>query len=130
MTAYKNKKQTIVPLIPKARAILDKYNGVLPVIAEQNQNVYIKEACDLACINQPIEIVKYHGGKKTFSKVPKYSQISTHKAVSTFITHCGEKGISAKVVGEITGKTVKVILDHYYGISKETIISEMAKAFG
>ena len=130
MVAYKNKKQTLVPLIPRAKAILEKYNGKLPVIAEQNVNLYIKEACNKAGITQPIEKVTYHGGKKTFEKVPKYQEISTHKAVSTFITHCGEKGISAKVVSEITGKTTKVILDHYYGISRETIISEMTKAFG
>ena len=130
MVAYKNKKQTLVPLIPRAKAILEKYDGKLPVIAEQNVNLYIKEACNKAGITQPIEKVTYHGGKKTFEKVPKYQEISTHKAVSTFITHCGEKGISAKVVSEITGKTTKVILDHYYGISRETIISEMTKAFG
>ncbi len=130
MVAYKNKKQTLVPLIPRAKAILSKYDGRLPIIAEQNVNLYIKEACQLAGIDQPIEKVVYHGGKKSFTTVPKYELISTHKAVSTFITHCGERGISAKVVSEITGKTVKVILDHYYGINRETIISEMTKAFG
>lgn len=130
MTAYKNKKLTIVPLMPRARAILAKHDGRLPIIAEQNVNLYIKEACMIAGIDQPIEKVVYHGGNKTFTTVPKYQEISTHKAVSTFITHCGERGISAKVVSEITGKTVKVILDHYYGINRETIISEMQKAFG
>ena len=130
MTAYKNKKETFVPLTSRAKAILAKYDGVLPIISEQRQNDYIKEACELAGIDQPLELVSYYGGRKSFTKVPKYSQISTHVAVKTFITHCGEKGISAKIVAEITGKSVKVILDHYYGISKETIISEMAKAFG
>ena len=130
MTAYKNKKETLVPLIPSAREILAKYDGKLPIIAEQNVNLYIKEACKLAGIDTPVEKVTYTGGKKKFETVPKYELITTHKAVSTFITHCGERGISAKVVSEITGKTVKVILDHYYGISKETIISEMTKAFG
>ena len=130
MVAYKNKKPLMVPLIARAKKILIKYDGRLPIIAEQNVNLYIKEACQIAGIDAPIEKVVYHGGKKTFTTVPKYSLISTHKAVSTFITHCGERGISAKVVSEITGKTVKVILDHYYGINQETIISEMTKAFG
>lgn len=129
MTAYKNKKPTIVPLIPRARVILAKYDGKLPIIAEQNVNLYIKEACMIAGIDQPIERVIYHGGKKTFKTVPKCREISTHKAVATFITHCGERGVSPKVVSEITGKTVKVILDHYYGINNETIISAMTKAF-
>ena len=130
MVAYKNKKETFVPLGTRAKAILEKYDGELPTISEQRQNDYIKEACKLAGIDQPIELVSYYGGRKEFSRVPKYTQISTHTAVKTFITHCGEKGISAKIVSEITGKSVKVILDHYYGISKAIIISEMTKAFG
>lgn len=130
MKAYKNKKQTLVPLIPRSEAILQKYEYQIPKLSEQNLNLYIKEACKIVDIDQPIEKAVYVGGKKSFTKVPKYQEVSTHVAVKTFITHCGEKGISAKVVSEITGKTVKVILDAYYGIDQKTIVSEMARAFG
>ena len=101
----------------------------MPIISEQKYNAYIKEACKKAGIDSDIEKAEYKGGNKTYIEVPKYSAISSHTAVKTFITHCGEKGISAKVVSQITGKSVRVILDHYYGTNKTTIKSEMERAF-
>ena len=56
--------------------------------------------------------------------------VSSHIAVKTFITHCGQKGISPKVVAEITGKSVQVILVYYYGIDEATIKREMERGFG
>jgi hypothetical protein len=41
-----------------------------------------------------------------------------------------EKGISAKVVSEIAGKTLKVILGCYNGTNDKVIETEMQKAFG
>jgi integrase len=130
MKAHKTKKDIKVPLTPVSSKILSKYNYELPIISEQKQNIFIKEACELAKINAIIEVAVYRGGKKSYEKYFKHKLISTHKAVSTFITHCGERGISPKVVSEITGKTVKVILDHYYGTNDKVIEMEMQRAFG
>ena len=55
--------------------------------------------------------------------------MSTNIAVKTFITLFAKKGVSPKVLAEITGKTVKVIVKHYYGIDKELIKEQMIKAF-
>jgi hypothetical protein len=93
-------------------------------------NKYIKVACEDAGITSKVEVSELRGGQKIYTKYFKHELISTHTAVKTFITHCGEKGISAKVVSEITGKTVKVILDHYYGTSDKVIELEMQRAFG
>jgi integrase len=130
MKAHKTKKDIKVPLTPISSAILLKYSYELPIISEQKQNLLIKEACQIVKINALVEVAVYRGGMKSYEKYPKHKLISTHKAVSTFITHCGERGISAKVVSEITGKTVKVILDHYYGTSDKVIVMEMQRAFG
>jgi integrase len=141
MKAHKNKKLITIPLTPVSFSILEKYDFDLQTnlhgmnrsrkpISEQKMNDYIKILAEEAGINDPIETVEYKGGQKTYKTVPKHSVLSTHKGVSTFITHCGEKGISAKLVSEITGKTVKVILDHYYGTSVKTIEKEMERAFG
>ncbi|MBX9851787.1 MAG: site-specific integrase [Cytophagaceae bacterium] len=130
MKSHKTMKDIIVPLTPKSDAILKKYNYELPMISEQKINEYIKEACKLAGINSLVEIQEYRNGNKIYNKYFKYQLIKTHVAVKTFISHCGERGISAKVVSEITGKTVKIILDHYYGTSNKVIEMEMHKAFG
>lgn len=119
MKAHKTMKDIIVPLTPKSDAILRKYDYELPIMSEQRINDYIKEACQEVGINSPIEIQEYRAGKKIYKKYFKYELITTHTAVKTFITHCGEKGISAKVVSEIVGKTVKVILDCYYGTNEK-----------
>lgn len=129
MTAFKTKKPIIVPLTAKALAILEKYDYQLPSITEQEINRSIKECCKRAGIDRLIEVPEYHGGKKTFKKVPKYEQVTSHTSVKSFITACVENGISPKVVAQITGKTVAVILGHYYGVNEEQIISEMQKAF-
>ena len=130
LKAHKTKKDVIVPLTPKAHEILLKYNNQLPIISEQKMNDYIKEAAQLAGINTKIEVPVYSGGKKHYEKYFKYELLSTHKAVSTFITHAGEKGISAKTVSQITGKTVNVIINHYWGTSDKMVEMEMQRAFG
>lgn len=130
ITAHKTKKNIMVPLTPKAHDILTKYSEGLPEISDVKANAYIKEVCQIVGLNSKVEVPTYSGGKKTYEKFFKYELITTHVAVKTFITHCGEKNISPKVVSEITGKTVKVILDHYYGTNEKVIEMEMQRAFG
>jgi len=130
LKAHKTKKDIKVPLTPIASTILKKYNFELPVLSEPKQNKHIKQVCKAAGFKQKIEIPSYHGGSKTYRTFEKWELITTHIAVKTFITHCGELGISPKVVSEITGKTVKVIIEHYYGTNDKIIESEMEKAFG
>jgi integrase len=130
MTAYKNKKPVFIPLTPISREILEKYNYQLPHLSEVRSNEYIKAICLIAGIDYLVETVEYKGGNKIYTKTPKWQLITNHTAVKTFITHCGEKAISAKIVSEITGKTVKVIQDHYYGTSDKVIQLEMERAFG
>jgi integrase len=130
ITAFKTKKHIVVPLQSKALQLLEKYSYQMPEVTEQEINRTIKEACRIAGITSTIEVPVYQGGQKTFTKVEKWQKVSTHTAVKTFITHCAENGISPKVVATITGKTVDVILKHYYGTDEEQIISEIAKAFG
>jgi site-specific recombinase XerD len=130
ITAFKTKKQIVVPLQSKAIKVLEKYGYQVPDVTEQEINRTIKEACRLAGIDSSIEVPVYQGGQKTFTKLEKWKKVSTHTAVKTFITHCAENGISPKVVATITGKTVDVILKHYYGTNEEQIISEIEKAFG
>lgn len=130
LRAYKNQNDIYAPLTPISTKILQKYDYVLPIISEQKYNKYIKEVCRIAGINKQVERIKNSSGKKEYEYVPKWKVISTHIAVKTFISLCGIKGISPKAVSEITGKTVNVILKHYYAIDKKTIRDQMLKAFG
>ena len=101
----KTKKEIFVPLIPRSLEILKKYSFNLPEIPYHILNRYIKDACAEAEINRPVERTESSGSRKVAMKVPK-------------------------TVAQITGKTVNVILNHYYGTDKHTILREMEKGFG
>ncbi|HEX8545595.1 MAG TPA: site-specific integrase [Cytophagaceae bacterium] len=130
MPAHKNKNRVTIPLTPKAMAILQKYDYEIPDITEQRMNEYVKAICLIAGFDYLIETTEYKGGRKIYTKIPKWQTITNHIAVKTFISHCGEKNISAKVVSEITGKSVKIIHEHYYGTNEKVIEMEMQRAFG
>lgn len=118
----KTGKSNYIPITPLPKSILEKYEYQLPIISEVKMNEYLKELCEFAGIDMQVESNK--------GLIPKYKVISTHVAIKTFITHCAEQSISPKVVAEITGKSLRVIMDHYYGINKNTIMSEMERVFG
>ncbi len=130
LRAYKNQKDIFVPITKKPKEILQKYDYKLPVISEQKFNDYIKVCCKMAGINQMVEVIKTKSGNKTYSQAPKWQLITSHIAIKTFISLCGKKGISPKIVSEITGKSVEVIIKHYYGIDQKTIKEQMIRAFG
>jgi len=53
------------------------------------------------------------------------------QSIYTFCTHAMEKGVPPNQISQVTGKTVKVLLDRYIGTSSEgaTLIA-MYKAYG
>lgn len=117
----KTDRANYIPLSTVPKEILQRYNYKLPLISEQKQNKYLKELCALAGINSAIETSE--------GIVPKYERITTHVAIKTFITHCCELGIDEKSIAEMTGKSVRVIMDHYHGVNKSYIVSKVINAF-
>ena len=130
LRTHKTKSRAMIPMSKEVRQIAEKWGYNPPKMADQVFNREIKKVAEKAGITTPVEVVRYSGGSKSYRTVPKWELVSSHVMVKTFITHCGERGISAKTVSEITGKSVKVILQHYYGTSKEVIKTEMERAFG
>lgn len=129
LRTHKNMRDIELPLLPISLEIAKKYNYNLPKISEQKFNKYIKEVGELAELNDVVELVSIKSGNKQYSMVPKWSILSSHIAIKSFITMCGEKGVSPKTVSEITGKSVAIIIKHYYGTNKATIRSELGRAF-
>ncbi len=130
MRALKNKNKIFVPLTSTAKRILEKYDNKLPIVAEQVYNRQLKDMAELASLDRKVEVTNFKGGKKIFNTVPLHRLVKSHIARKTFISICVEKGIQPKVVCEMTGISVKVLIDHYYGTDKDNIIREMQKAFG
>ncbi|MEP5613717.1 MAG: phage integrase SAM-like domain-containing protein, partial [Cyclobacteriaceae bacterium] len=130
LRTYKNQTDVFIPLTTVPRQILEAYDYNLPAISDQKFNDYIKEVGRAASIDSQVEVIKTKSGNKQYEYAPKWQVLSSHIAIKTFITMCGSKGVSPKVVSEVTGKSVNIIMKHYYGTSKKSIRSEMARAFG
>jgi len=131
LRSHKTGKPVMVPILPPNRTILEKYSYQLPRFTEREYNRRIKIACRLAGIDAPIEQQTRKDGQKIYTKVPKWQEISSHNAIYTFCTHAMERGVPPNQIAQVTGKTVKVLLDRYIGkSSEERTIKAMYKAYG
>lgn len=133
LTIKKTKSVLKVPLTFLPATILEKYkdsNKPLPMVSNQNLNYSIKDLCQLAGINQPIEIVRYHGKKRVVKTYPKYELVHFHTARKTFVTHCLERGLSTEVVMEMTGHSDYKSFARYSKVTEERMKVEMLRAFG
>lgn len=95
-----------IPLLPGALEILDRYAGefrLLPVLSNQKYNSLIKEAAQMAGLDELVEVVEYENPK--LSQVEKWKRVSTHVARHTFATLSLIKGVPLEVVSKSLGHT-------------------------
>ncbi|MGY3052394.1 integrase [Pedobacter sp. UYEF25] len=133
LTIKKTKTELSVPLNNISASILSKYSKELkplPTISNQNLNYSIKDLCQLANINAPTEIVRFHGKQKKAVIYPKYELIHFHTARKTFVTLSLEKGMSAEEVMEITGHSDYRSFKRYVKVTEKRKKVVMAKAWG
>ena len=148
-TVKKTKELLTIPLNAYSLAILDKYkdkNKPLPVISNQKLNLYLKGwdekdengkikkhnegLCEIAGINESIEIVRYKGTKREAIVYPKYELIGVHTGRKTFATLSLEKGMSAEEVMSITGHKDYKSFKRYVKITENRKKVVMVKAWG
>lgn len=123
ITVQKTRETLTVPLAPEAQGILDKYVAddlPLPVVSNQKANDYIKTACQLVGIKQPVQLVTYKGANRVVGTKPKYELITTHTARRTFVCNALEAGIRAEVVMSITGHRSLKSFQRYVRITDDT----------
>lgn len=129
----KTKEPLSIPLTPYSKAILAKYEEMhkpLPVISNQKLNDYIKELCELAGINEPIEIVRFRGKVREANTYPKFELIGVHTGRKTFATLSLEKGLSAEEVMSITGHKDYKSFKRYVKVTEQRKKTVMLKAWG
>lgn len=104
MNREKTNKMISVPLLPKAKSLLDKYNNAvedfaLPKFSNQKINSYLKEIAGIVGINKSIS---HHMARKTFaSTVLLYNDVPM-EIVSELLGHS-----SIKITQEYYGKIVQ-----------------------
>lgn len=108
---YKRRKKTdvqsVIPLLPIPKLILEKYNYNLPVISNQKYNVYLK-ALATAC------------GIKTRI----YSHLARHTAATVMINNGIELPIIARILGHSNTKITETI---YATLKDKTIVDNAEK---
>ena len=122
-----------IPLTPYSKTILAKYQEQqrpLPMISNQKLNNYLKELCQLAGINEPIEIVRSYGIKREAITYPKYELIGVHTGRKTFVTLSLERGMSAEQVMAISGHKDYQSFKRYVHVTNKLKKVVMLKAWG
>ncbi len=132
LRSYKTKDIIKIPLLDKAKQILEKYKEwekPLPIISHQKTNDYIKEVCKLAEIKEQVTLTKYRAAEKIETTKPKYELVTTHTARRTFVTLSLEKGLRPEMVMEITGHKEYKTMKKYMKITDKRKEIEMKQAW-
>lgn len=99
-----------IPLLPKALAILNKYDYQLPCLSNQKYNAYLKEIADICGINK---------------------NLHTHLGRHTFATVALNAGIPIEIVSKVLGhSSIKMTQSHYAKLLDSTIISKVLERLG
>lgn len=133
LTMKKGSKQWEIPLNPDSISILEKYKDLaepLPKISNAKLSKYIKEVCEVAKINEPIEIVRYKGAEPIREVFPKHRLVSAHTGRKTFCTLSLERGASVETVMKWSGHESYASFKRYVNLSRTHSISEMERVWG
>lgn len=102
---FKSRQKTSVmskiPLVPKAKAILEKYDYQLPVLSNQRYNSYLDEIADLCGINKRL-----------------HTHIARHSAATMFLNN----GVPIEAVSKILGHTNTTQTNHYAKLLDSSIM--------
>ena len=129
----KTRDNVVIPIHPKVKEILAKYNGTLPTtISNQKTNDYLKEIGkmikDLHC---PVTKTRSKGGLEITKNLLKYQCIGTHTARRSFATIEYLFGTPTQTIMQITGhKTEKAFMKYIKLSSREhakVLLSSMNK---
>lgn len=125
----KTNDRLLIPLLPKAIELLEKYEFQLPRITNQKQNEYLKEVGKLAGLNSIHTYTTLHGGEQIEKQGEKWEFLTYHVARRTFITLSLEKGMRHEILMKATGHKNMKALKPYIKITEGVLESEMIRAW-
>ncbi len=131
LTNVKTNNVNIIPLIPFAKSILEKYNYQLPKISNVKANLHIKDACKVAGINSPVTKPLISGGKdkNKDKELLKYQIITFHTARKTHITLSLQRGMRPEVVMSNVSHSDYKTFKKYINVSDAMKITESQTAW-
>ena len=124
ITTQKTSDDLVIELNKYSKGILEKYADcnfpgglALPVITNQRMNIYLKDLCELAGINEPITMTYSKKGETEKVTSPKYELITTHCARRTFVVFGLSAGIAPSVIMSWTGHKSNASMRPYIDIA-------------
>ena len=121
-----------IPLIPQAKAILDKYRDLpgdyaLPVVSDRKSNAHIRKAAKMVGLDRNVMEEKIAGNKRVVGINKLYETISMHDARRSFVCNSLAFGIPASVVSACTGHSDLTTMRPYIATADSSVKREMKK---
>lgn len=130
LTTLKTRDTVSIPLQVRALLIVTRYvAGGVRLISNAALNRALKELGQAAGITAPLEVVRYRGGERLATTVPKWQKLSCHTGRRTFVTLSLERGMRPELVMKITGHRDWKSFKRYVNITEQTVEREFAKVY-
>lgn len=118
-----------IPISPRARPLLEKYDYNLPVISSQKFNEYLKVIGGKAKINNQIEVTTMKAGKKVRKTFSKFDLITSHTARRSFATNLYLQGVQSQYIMAVTGHKTEKSFRAYLRLSDMQKVKEIDRHF-
>lgn len=122
----RKKKQLYIPVHPIVKELLVKYDYELPFISDVKINAYVKEACQVAGINQKVTLLKDDKGNEKEVTGPKWKFITTHTGRRSLITNWLLANQPIEDLRKMTGQSMQTLI-RYNKISAEANAIKISK---
>lgn len=129
LTMVKTKDVVAIPLNRYSRALLEKYNYILPKISNQKANEYLKEAAKIAGFDSIERTIRYRGAERVETVKHKYEKLTFHDARRTFVTLMLLKKFQDRTIMQMTGHKDVASFSKYAKIDDSVVEKAMAEAW-
>ena len=127
---HKTNTTVVIPLHPVVKAIITKYNGILPKSVDKSKTLkHIRKCAELAGISEQVSLSRVKGGQSIIRTGAKSQFLMNHTARRSFATNMYLKGIPSLSIMAITGHTTEANFLKYIKVDKLQHASIVAKAF-
>jgi site-specific recombinase XerD len=131
VSMIKTEDMVIIPISTKLKGYLEKYlDKKLQVMYVNRYNNYIKDVCQKAGIDTPVQNVWFYGKKRVEEVKPKYELISSHTARRTFITLSLQKGALPEQVMKVSGHKDRKSFQKYVKVDQQEAITKIKDIWG
>ncbi|WP_460676755.1 site-specific integrase [Hymenobacter coalescens] len=130
LTTQKTRETVTIPLQARALPIVRRMvEGQIRAVSNQKLNDYLKELGERAGITEPIEVIRYRGGKRESTTLPKWQKLGCHTGRRTFVTLSLERGLRPELVMKITGHRDWKSFKRYVNITEQAVEREFARVY-